>query len=137
MECITEALSILETPLSKKVARLYLLSDILHNCSVKGVPNVSYFRKGFQAKLPEIFGDLKTAHDAVESRMRAEAFKQRVMGCFRAWEDWALYPQDFLIKLQNIFLGLVRDAEQEGKHRSQLQCHSVHKRKLCSTISVL
>ena len=29
------------------------------------------------------------------------------MTCFRAWEDWALYPQDFLIKLQNIFLGFV------------------------------
>ena len=34
-------------------------------------------------------------------------FYQRVCNCFRAWEDWALYPQDFLIKLQNIFLGLV------------------------------
>lgn len=29
------------------------------------------------------------------------------MSCFRAWEDWAIYPDPFLIKLQNIFLGLV------------------------------
>lgn len=29
------------------------------------------------------------------------------MCCFRAWEDWAVYPNDFLISLQNIFLGLV------------------------------
>lgn len=29
------------------------------------------------------------------------------MNCFRAWEDWALYSGDFLIKLQNIFLGLI------------------------------
>lgn len=29
------------------------------------------------------------------------------MSCFRAWEDWAVYPDPFLIKLQNIFLGLV------------------------------
>ena len=48
VDCITEALSIRETPLAKKIARLYLISDILHNCSVKGVPNVSYYRKGFQ-----------------------------------------------------------------------------------------
>lgn len=34
-------------------------------------------------------------------------FQQRVMSCFRAWEDWAIYPDPFLIKLQNIFLGLV------------------------------
>ena len=32
--------------------------------------------------------------------------QQRVMNCFRAWEDWALYPPKYLIKLQNIFLGL-------------------------------
>ncbi len=108
VECISESLSIAETPLAKKIARLYLISDILHNCSVKGVPNVSYYRKGFQSRLPEVFGDMKSCHQAIESRMKAEAFKQRVMGCFRAWEDWALYPQDFLIRLQNIFLGLVR-----------------------------
>ena len=97
----------METPLAKKIARLYLISDILHNCSIKGVPNVSFFRKGFQTKLPDIFTDLRACHEAIESRMKAEAFKSRVMNCFRAWEDWALYPQDFLIKLQNIFLGLV------------------------------
>ena len=28
------------------------------------------------------------------------------MLCFRAWEEWAIYPNDFLIQLQNVFLGL-------------------------------
>ena len=51
VECISESLGILQTPLTKKIARLYLISDILHNCSVKGVPNVSYYRKGFQVTL--------------------------------------------------------------------------------------
>ena len=50
VDCIAESLSILQTPLTKKVARLYLISDILHNCSVKGVPNVSFYRKGFQVQ---------------------------------------------------------------------------------------
>lgn len=45
VDCIAESLSILQTPLPKKVARLYLLSDILHNCSVK-IANASYYRKG-------------------------------------------------------------------------------------------
>lgn len=35
------------------------------------------------------------------------------MACFRAWEDWAVYPDPFLIKLQNIFLGLVNIAAVE------------------------
>src|SRR5687768_7626530 len=33
--------------------------------------------------------------------------QQRVMTCFRAWEDWSIYTSDYLINLQNIFLGLV------------------------------
>ncbi len=111
VDCIAESLSILQTPLAKKLARLFLISDILHNCSVKGVPNVSYYRKGFQTKLPEIFRDLHNCYGNIDSRIKAEAFKQRVLNCFRAWEDWALYPQDFLIKLQNIFLGLVSSVD--------------------------
>jgi len=112
----------METTAAKKVARLYLVSDILHNCSVKGVPNVSYYRKGFQALLPDIFGDLRAYHEAIESRIKAEAFKQRVMGCFRAWEDWALYPQDYLIKLQNIFLGLVRPGASPTEEGEKAAC---------------
>lgn len=40
-------------------------------------------------------------------------WQQRVMSCFRAWEDWAVYPDPYLIKLQNIFLGLVNIAAEK------------------------
>lgn len=43
-ECIAESLSNPDTLVSKKVARLYLISDLLHNCTVK-VSNASFFRK--------------------------------------------------------------------------------------------
>lgn len=42
-ECIEESMSSLQTLISKKVARLYLVSDILHNCTVK-VSNASFYR---------------------------------------------------------------------------------------------
>lgn len=106
VECITESLSILETPIPKKIARLFLVSDILFNSSAK-VPNASFFRKFFQVKLPDIFKDIHETYIKIDSRLKAEQFKQKVMCCFRAWEDWAVYPNDFLISLQNIFLGLV------------------------------
>ncbi|XP_054724007.1 U2 snRNP-associated SURP motif-containing protein-like [Uloborus diversus] len=106
IDCIGEAIAIPEAPLYKKIARLYLISDILHNCSVK-VANASFYRKGFQAKLPDIFKDLHDIFQGIEGRLRAEQFKQRVVSCFRAWEDWAIYPSEFLIRLQNLFLGLV------------------------------
>ena len=106
VECISESLSILQTPIPKKIARLFLVSDILFNSSAK-VPNASFFRKCFQSKLPEIFKDIHETYSNIDGRLKAEQFKQKVMGCFQAWEDWTVYPNDFLINLQNIFLGLV------------------------------
>ena len=34
------------------------------------------------------------------------------MGCFRAWEDWAIYPEAYLLHLQNVFLGFTKAAEE-------------------------
>ncbi|XP_074604810.1 U2 snRNP-associated SURP motif-containing protein isoform X2 [Brevipalpus obovatus] len=105
VECIAESLSLSETPLHKKIARLYLISDILHNCCVK-VANASYYRKGFQSRLLKIFSDIRDCFTAIDGRLKAEQFKQRIMNCFKTWEEWAIYTSDYLIKLQNTFLGL-------------------------------
>ncbi|KAM4772303.1 U2 snRNP-associated SURP motif-containing protein isoform 2-T2 [Rhinophrynus dorsalis] len=112
VDCITESLSILKTPLPKKIARLYLVSDVLYNSSAK-VANASYYRKYFEAKLCQIFADLNAAYRAIQGHLQSENFKQRVMACFRAWEDWTIYPEPFLIRLQNVFLGLVNIDEKE------------------------
>ncbi|XP_072547380.1 U2 snRNP-associated SURP motif-containing protein isoform X1 [Salminus brasiliensis] len=113
VECIAESLSILKTPLPKKIARLYLVSDVLYNSSAK-VSNASYYRKFFETKLGQIFSDLNATFKTIQGHLQSEHFKQRVMSCFRAWEEWAVYPDPFLIKLQNIFLGLVSlDPEKE------------------------
>ncbi|KAJ3611586.1 hypothetical protein NHX12_021601 [Muraenolepis orangiensis] len=90
VDCITESLSILKTALPKKIARLYLVSDVLYNSSAK-----------------EVLRDQAATYKSIQGHLQSENFKQRVMACFRAWEDWAVYPDPFLIKLQNIFLGLV------------------------------
>ncbi|KAK2573566.1 U2 snRNP-associated SURP motif-containing protein [Acropora cervicornis] len=78
VECIAESLSILETPLQVKVARLYLVSDILHNCSVK----------------------------------------KQVLRCLAAWMDWAVFTPDFLIELENVFLGHI---EKPGQTEAPVQ----------------
>uniref|UniRef100_W5KC98 Zgc:163098 n=1 Tax=Astyanax mexicanus TaxID=7994 RepID=W5KC98_ASTMX len=111
VSCISESLSILHTPLQKKVARLYLVSDILYNSCAK-VSNASYYRKYFESRLPQIFSDVGEAYRNIQARLQAEQFKQRIMTCFRAWEDWAIYPESFLIQLQNIFLGLIKPGEE-------------------------
>lgn len=61
----------------------------------------------FETRLLDIFSEVHQAYKQFDSRLKAEGFKVRVMRMFRAWEDWAVYPRDFLVKLQNTFLGLV------------------------------
>ncbi|XP_056656187.1 U2 snRNP-associated SURP motif-containing protein-like [Monodelphis domestica] len=112
VDCITESLSILKTPLPKKIARLYLVSDVLYNSSAKAA-NASYYRKFFEKKLCQIFSDLNATYRTIEGHLQSEKFKQRVMTCFRAWEDWEIYPETFLVRLQNIFLGLENIIEEK------------------------
>ncbi|XP_071754193.1 U2 snRNP-associated SURP motif-containing protein [Centroberyx gerrardi] len=118
---ITESFALLQTPLQKKIARLYLVSDILHNSCAK-VAGASYYRKYFETKLPQIFGDLNAAHRNIQARLQAEQFKQKVMSCFRAWEDWAIYPEPYLIQLQNIFLGFVKAGEELIEKAEEASC---------------
>uniref|UniRef100_T1GB04 U2 snRNP-associated SURP motif-containing protein n=1 Tax=Megaselia scalaris TaxID=36166 RepID=T1GB04_MEGSC len=99
-ECIAESLSNPETQLSKKIARFYLVSDILHNCTVK-VSNASFFRRAIEKQLEDIAESLNITLMAIESKLKSEGFKSRVLQVFRAWEEWAVYPKDLLFKLKS------------------------------------
>lgn len=90
-----------------KIALLYLITDILHNCIVK-VANASTYRKGFETNLETMFQYLNETWSSIDGKMKSESFKQKVLNCIRAWEDRAIYPNDFLVKLQNMFLGLLK-----------------------------
>ncbi|KAH8299955.1 hypothetical protein KR044_007950, partial [Drosophila immigrans] len=103
-ECIAESLANSKTVASKKIARLYLVSDILHNCTVK-VSNASFFRKSVEKQLLDIFESLHTYYLAIESRLKAEGFKTRVCNVIRTWEEWTIYPKEFLTQLRSVFLG--------------------------------
>lgn len=59
------------------------------------------------------------------------------MSCFRAWEDWAVYPDPFLIKLQNIFLGLVNLAVEKEPVSLVVEVSEALLFSLFSTIKVI
>lgn len=48
--------------------------------------------------------------------MKSESFKQKILSCIRAWEDWAIYSNDFLVNLQNQFLGLSSQVNKNEKN---------------------
>lgn len=105
IDSIYESLLLLETPFQRKVARLFLVSDILHNCSA-AVTNASYYRKGFQLKLESIFEHLREYLVSIEDRYKSDRFKQKVLSVLGAWKEWTLYEDEFVIKLSNILLGI-------------------------------
>lgn len=56
--------------------------------------------------LEEMFRHLHATYKGMESRLKAEGFKVRVMQVCKAWDEWAVYSRDFMQKLKNIFLGI-------------------------------
>jgi U2-associated protein SR140 len=100
---LTDALTLSDTPVTMKVARLFLMSDILHNCGAP-VKNASAYRIEFQQKLPRVFESLEKTLKDVDSRITREAFKKRVAAVLTAWGDWFLFGEEFLKGLELTFL---------------------------------
>lgn len=58
VEILTDALTLPETPIGPKVARLLLVSDVLHNTTAH-VRNASRYRGLLEASLPDIFESMQ------------------------------------------------------------------------------
>ncbi|XP_066933290.1 U2 snRNP-associated SURP motif-containing protein-like isoform X1 [Clytia hemisphaerica] len=122
VECICESLSILETPIPLKIARLFLVSDILSNSTAK-VHNASAYRKVFQIELLEMMENMHKALATCSTKSQTEKFRKQVLACLAAWQDWSLYPPGFLINLQNVFVGIstaqdIKDEEERVNKES-------------------
>eukprot|EP01134_Creolimax_fragrantissima_P006963 CFRG6963T1 len=123
VEVLTDSLSIPQTPIPTKIARLYVISDVLHNTSVAGA---SFFRSSFESQLPGIMSHMNVALNSISGRMRAEYFKKRVLGVIGAWESWSLYPFTFLHNLKQKFLyipprlGEGDEQNQEGEEGTRI-----------------
>lgn len=74
VEVLTESLTLKETPIPTKVARLMLVSDVLHNSSAP-VKNASAYRTKFEASLPDIMESFNDLYRSVTGRITAEALK--------------------------------------------------------------
>jgi len=88
--------------LSKRLALLYLVSDILSNISV--VKKGSDFQRGFQARLPDMFEALSRSFQASSGRITKLSVKKKVLRVLSAWESWSVFPAPFLGGLQATFL---------------------------------
>ncbi|KAL3844071.1 hypothetical protein ACJIZ3_001474 [Penstemon smallii] len=103
VEVLTESLTLKETPIPTKVARLMLVSDILHNSSAP-VKNASAYRTKFEATLPDIIESFNDLYRSVTGRMTAEALKERVLKVLQVWADWFLFSDAYVNGLRSTFL---------------------------------
>lgn len=88
VEVLTESLTLKETPIPTKVARLMLVSDVLHNSSAP-VKNASAYRTKFEATLPDIMESFNDLYRSITGRITAEALKVSSNGNFHF--DFLLY----------------------------------------------
>ncbi|XP_057549682.1 protein RRC1-like isoform X1 [Amaranthus tricolor] len=103
VEVLTESLTLKETPIPTKVARLMLVSDILHNSSAP-VKNASAYRTKFEATLPTIMESFNDLYRSISGRITAEALKEKVLKVLQVWSDWFLFSDAYVNGLRATFL---------------------------------
>ncbi|ETV94392.1 hypothetical protein H310_12027 [Aphanomyces invadans] len=91
------------------VARLFVVSDILHNSSAP-LKNASLYRTQFEEFLPEIMDSLNVVSHAIVGRMSFNAMRDKVLAVLHAWSQWSLFPPAYLIGLNATFLQKARPA---------------------------
>lgn len=91
------------TPQQVRMARLYLISDILHNSSIP-LPNVWKLRSALEVKLPVMFEGLNTIYRQIDARMKAEQFRRQITAVLGVWENWIVFPQHYIANLGNLLV---------------------------------
>ena len=90
---IISSLLVESTPVPRKIARLHLISDIIHNSAV-ALPSAWKFRQEFQQRLGLVFDHLSTIYHSFGGRMTAETFKRQVVAVIDVWDDRIVFPPE-------------------------------------------
>ena len=103
VDCLVQAICIPGLPFDPtKVARLYLLSDILYNASAS-VPNAWKYRILFQSQLITVFQHLADLWKTIPGRLKAEQFRVQAFDLIELWESWNVFRLDHVQKWKMLF----------------------------------
>lgn len=98
---LVDSLLVPSTPIPRKVARLYVVSDILHN-SAASVPNAWRFRDAFLPHLYRVFSHLSAVVHAYAGRIKAEAVQRQFLAVLDCWDTWLVYPPSMIQELREL-----------------------------------
>jgi len=90
---IVSSLVVDSTAVPRKMARLWLISDILHNSAVP-LPHAWKYRQEFQQRLGVVFDHFSAIYHSFEGRLKADTFKRQVVAVVEVWDDWIVFPPE-------------------------------------------
>lgn len=108
-----------------RIARLFLLSDVLFNSQQPGVRNAYRYRDSIEQMAPEIFESLGKHGKGSAGRMTMNKLNNAVSSVLNAWANWSVYNPVFLDELRARFDGkdmpLPNDDSMDGSKLSPYQ----------------
>ncbi|GAC99168.1 nucleolin protein Nsr1 [Pseudozyma hubeiensis SY62] len=102
VDILTSSLLQPSIPIPRKLARLYCISDLLHNSGTP-ISNAWRYRAAVEEKLPLVFAHLGMVARTFEGRMRREEFKRKVREVLDVWEGWIVVAPDVLERCRRVF----------------------------------
>ncbi|WFD00883.1 hypothetical protein MYAM1_003638 [Malassezia yamatoensis] len=96
---VSESLLEFTTPIARKVARLYVVSDILYN-SAAPKPHAWQYRDAFHPYLDLIFTHFRQVMHTLPGRIKAHAFRRQISQVLEVWDQWLVYPPMLLQQLR-------------------------------------
>ncbi len=92
---LIESLLLHTTPVPRKLARLYVVSDVLHN-SAAPIPNAWRYRQLLEDALTPVFTHLGDVAKSFPGRMKMEGFKMQIGAVLDTWESWMIFSSTSL-----------------------------------------
>jgi len=96
-----------------RIARLYLLSDVLFNSQQPGVRNAFRYRDAVEQMAPKVFGSMGNENDQIQGRMSMNKLRRAVQKVLAAWAHWSVYTQEFIQELEARFEGTPIETNQQ------------------------
>jgi len=116
VDIIVSSLLVDGTAVPRKVARLHLICDILHN-SAAPIPSAWKFRQEFQTRLGIVFDHMANIYHSFPGRMTADTFKKQILAVVEVWEDWIVFPPEFTAELRQRLEGASAPLETKAEEK--------------------
>jgi len=88
-----------------RIARLFLLSDILFNSQQPGIRHAFRYRDSIESMASEVFASFGKHGNGQVGRMTMNKLRQTVNTVLKAWSNWSVYNSIFIDELQMKFEG--------------------------------